>query len=235
MEHGVPVGAVLLECRHSLQLFLQAWGISCFFLAWSSTVCQCLSETPLLTFPVPRCELSRSREVWEALPCWEAPALTFSSLGAAGFQFWGDQSAVPGPPSQVAGSQEQPGFHHRFPGKEVAILCCLTFPEKTCAVLQSWEQVLLGHTWVALVYQVCSLDIMMAIKADAAFEQFTRRLCAWHCCRAGAKAALEIPLQHFDIYFWAKQVLPPPFPFSLSAGWDLSLSLFPTSVSGERS
>lgn len=48
----------------------------------------------------------------------------------------------------------------------------------------------------------------MTIRTDAAFEQFAGWLRAWHCCGAAATAALEIPLQHFDIYFPAKPVVP---------------------------
>lgn len=212
------------------------------FLLEAAPFASVFEKLTLLTFTVPVCA-EREQRRGNDFHAGRAPALNSSCLGVAGFPGLGVTKVLFLSTVQsqdhhpvCAGSQAQPGFHQKFSGKEVAILCCLTFPKKTSSIFQSWEQVLLGQMWVALVYQVCSLDVMMAIKTDAAFEQFTWWLCAWHCCRAGANAALEIPLQHFGIYFWAKQVVPTPISLlSVSGCCDLSLSLFPTSVSGERS
>lgn len=83
-------------------------------------------------------------ELWECLPCWKGSCSGFRCLGAAVLWFWGAQRAVPGFGVPKVQSLQQPGlwsqalpaFHHEGPGKEVPILCCLTFPEKT-SVFQS--------------------------------------------------------------------------------------------------
>lgn len=207
------MGAVLLECRHSLQLFLGAGGIFVYSLLEAARFASVIQTLTLLTFTAPG--VCRAEQRGVGMTSMPGGLLLWVSAAWVP-QLWGAQSAapehgaVPGSAPQGAGSQALPALHHNFPGKEVVFFAAWHFLRRLLLFFKADDRSYLGKCGVALVWQVCSLDIMLAVNADAAFEQFTWWLCAWHCCRAAASATLETPLQHFDIYFWAKQVVPTP-------------------------
>lgn len=143
------MGAVLLECRHSLQLFLQAWGIFCLFLAWSSTVCQCLWKTDS-----PHLHSTRvcwaGAETWEWLPCWKGSCSEFQLSGCRWVpRVRGDQSAVPehgavpGPPSQL-GARHSRAFTRRSQGKKLQFCAAWHFLRKLLLFFKAENRSYLG-------------------------------------------------------------------------------------------
>lgn len=204
--HGAVFPWVLSSGMQALsQLLLQAWGVFLFI--------SCLKQHGLYhsktDSPHPQSSqvsAEQEQEVWGCLPSWKGSCSAFQLSGCP--RFWGEQSAVP----EQLQSLEHPGVlgarHSLSPEAPNFVLLHISW--ENSFYFSKLTTGLTWAKWAALVYQVCSLDIMMAIKTDAAFEQFPGCLCAWHCCRAAAGATLETPLQHFDIYFWAKQVVPTP-------------------------
>lgn len=123
-------------------LFISGWkqqGLPVSFKTWLSSpsrwpgVCWAAAESCGNAFHAGRAPALASG-VWVLLCSGFGGAQsTVLAFGVPKVQFLGTEQSLQQP---GLWSQALPAFHHEGPGKEVPILCCLTFPEKT-SVFQS--------------------------------------------------------------------------------------------------